>query len=53
MCEICIATNNIIANPLLEISVTIDFKHGMQEFCSHILTQPQTASSTFGKIIAN
>lgn len=55
MYEVCIATN-IIANLVLEIYATTDFKQEVQEFCSHILSnfiQTHTAVSLLGKIIAN
>lgn len=52
MGEIYRATHNIIANLLLEIYITLNFKHEEQEFCSHILSniiQPQIIISSLGK----
>lgn len=56
MGELYTATHNIIANVLLEIYVTLNFKHEKQDFCSHILSdimQPQLIISSLGKIIGN
>lgn len=45
-------THNIIANLLLEVYVTLNFKHEEQEFCAHVLSdiiQPQIIISSLGK----
>lgn len=52
MGKIYTTTHNIIANLLLGVYVTLNFKHEEQEFCAHVLSdiiQPQIIISSLEK----